>query len=457
MRRLSLLFVLLTSVVGLQSVFAENLYDPNSGELLLPVIDVGEGQYYFGRFSLVSQDPLIWAGQSFDPVNGDSRTQATYDSQDATLWVPEINVNGELFSLRFNLTDNCSSVACLEPDQDSLIADGREGGVIFTTPLSSNSTFSCASCHAMSETDGLAVDAIRRPGHSMENVTQRPTFKNGQLSELLDAVNICVTEWMNGTALAENDPDWINLNNWLSDQATVDNAEPILSEVVDPPQSLSGGDETNGRELFNETCIVCHGFDGEGTQLAPQITGLGLSTELIANRVRTSGRADSAAYVGLTGGVMPFWAADRLSDGELIDIIAFVSQGNGEDVTMGMDDNSGASGCTSNDPRVGQSAIIAGVFHDVAGTATIVDDCTIQITGFAFDGGGIDTRIYLGLNGEFRDTFGGFGISPNLVGTAYFNNTVTFTLPAGRSLDDFNSISVWCVPVGVSFGTGFFN
>ena len=380
------------------SVFGENLYDPQSGELVLPVIDV-DGEYYFGRFALVSQDPLIWAGQHFEPVAGESRTQATYNPNESTLWVPEVNVNGELFSLSFNLTDNCESVACLEPDQSSVLANGREGGVIFTTPISNNSTFTCSSCHAMSETDGFAVDALRRPGHSMENVTQRPSFKNGQLTELLDAVNICVTEWMNGTALTETDTDWINLNNWLADQATLDVAEPIVSEVVDPPQSLTGGDSANGRALFNESCIVCHGFDGTGTQLAPQITELGLSAELIANRVRTSGRIDSAAYQGLTGGIMPFWAADRLSDGELIDIIAFVSQGSNDDVMMGMDNVDVDSGCSTSDPRVGQTAIINGLFHAVAGTATIIDGCTIQITGFAFDGGGINTQIYLGLDG----------------------------------------------------------
>lgn len=439
------------------SALAENLYDPQSGELILPVIDVGGGQYYSGRFSLVSQEPLIWASQSFEAVSGDSRTQATYSAESSSLLVPEINVNGELFTVSFNLTSNCEAEACLEPDQSSVEAKGREGGVIFTTALTSNSTFSCSSCHAMSETGEFAADALRRPGHSMENVTQRPTFKNGQLTELLDAVNICVTEWMNGTALTETDQDWINLNNWLADQATVQVSEAIVSEVVDPPQSLEGGDAENGRSLFNESCIVCHGFDGEGTQLAPQVTELGLSPELIANRVRTSGRSNSAAYVGLTGGVMPFWAADRLSDGELIDIIAFVSQGSNEDLSMGMDNTTNNSSCSADDARVGQTATIAGLFHDVAGTATIIDDCTIQITGFAFDGGGIDTRIYLGLDGEFRDTLGGFSISSNLVGTAYNNNTLTLTLPMGRTLDDFNSISVWCVPVGVSFGTGFFN
>ena len=136
---------------------------------------------------------------------------------------------------------------------------------------------------------------------------------------MLDAVNVCVTEWMNATAWTEADTDWINLLNWLDDQSTVTTADPLLIDVVAPPDDLTGGDVSNGRELFNTRCIVCHGFDGAGTQLAPLITGIGLPTDYIARRIRTSGPPDSVAYDGLVEGVMPFWGADRLSDGELVD------------------------------------------------------------------------------------------------------------------------------------------
>lgn len=232
-----------------------------------------------------------------------------------------------------------------------------------------------------------------------------------------------------------------------------------MIDIVPQPTELAGGGAENGRELFNARCIVCHGFDGEGTQLAPQIINRGLAPELIALRVRTSGRPNSAAYEGLTGGVMPFWGANRLSDGELLDIVSFVSSGVDSEVAMGMDDPvvTSDTGCTISNPRVGQQAQFNEIFHDVAGTATIIDDCTIEITDFVFDGGGINVQFYLGQGGDFRESRGGFSASGNLVGISYSGNTLRITLPAGRSLDDFDSISVWCVPVGVSFGTGFFS
>jgi hypothetical protein len=106
--------------------------------------------------------------------------------------------------------------------------------------------------------------------------------------------------------------------------------------------------------------------------------------------------------------------------------------------------------------KIGQTASLRRFFHDVAGTATIVDDCTVEITGFSFDGGGIDVRIYAGNDGNFFQSQGGFALSEDLVGIAYNENTLRLTVPEGRSLDDFDSISVWCVAVGISFGTGFF-
>ena len=88
MRRHFLVLTYLLLALFTPSVLAENLYDPQSGELILPVIDVGGGQYYSGRFSLVSQEPLIWASQSFEAVSGDSRTQATYSAESSSLLVP---------------------------------------------------------------------------------------------------------------------------------------------------------------------------------------------------------------------------------------------------------------------------------------------------------------------------------------------------------------------------------
>ncbi len=438
------------------AVLAETMFDPVSGQLIIPVLDTG-GERYSAVFERISDSPPAWRLVSAEPIVKDSRTAATFQSDTSTLWVPEINVEGRLYNLSFDVASECAEGTCIEAQIESLQDLGRSGSAVFTEVASTASTFTCSTCHAITESEGFAADGFRRPGHPLLNAPQRPDFKNGELETLLEAVNICRTEWMNTTAWNESDQEWLNLLNWLNDQSTVNTAEPVISDVLSPPADLSGGDIEAGLELMNTRCVVCHGENGEGTERAPKINGLGLDAEYIGRRVRTSGRSDSAAYVGLTGGVMPFWAADRLSDGELADIVAYLQSGELDTVNVGTNTGSGAaSNCTSNHSKVGLSARLTERFHNVSGLATIVDDCTIEITEFFYDGGGINVHVYAGNELRFHEREGGFSIKSGLLGTAYFGGTLTITLPDDVTLDDFDSISIWCVPVGSSFGDAQF-
>ncbi len=340
-------------------------------------------------------------------------------------------------------------------DTSSETPTAATGQELFENRMSSGNTFACATCHALTEP---ASDGIRRPGHSLENVTRRPHYKNGQLTAMLDAVNSCLSEWMNAPTWTEDNTDWQTLFSWFDDQATVTagEADPVPIQIVDPPTDLSGGDATAGQTLFNSSCVVCHGENGVGTERAPQVGGLGLSSELVGRRVRTSGRVDSGVYEGLTGGIMPFWGADRISDDELRDLTAYLAL-TGENATTAFDSSTSSSDstCTSNHSRVGQTAELSTFSHNVSGTAEIVDDCTITIRNFNYDGGGIVVEIYGGTDGEYNPPTG-FSISGDLKDTLFENESLTLTLPTGVTLDDFNGISVWCVAVGVSFGDGLF-
>jgi hypothetical protein len=92
---------------------------------------------------------------------------------------------------------------------------------------------------------------------------------------------------------------------------------------------------------------------------------------------------------------------------------------------------------------------------DVGGTATIVDDCSIEIDNFTYDGTGIDVRIYGGLGGDYDS---GFALTQDLLKAGgYFGELLLATLPEGRTLDELDGISVWCVTVGADFGSGNFS
>lgn len=330
------------------------------------------------------------------------------------------------------------------------------GQAVYESRVEGANTFTCATCHALREPSG---DGLRRPGHPIGDATRRASYKNGMLPRMLDAVNSCLTEWMNADAWTETDPRYTALHAWLDGQAAgvAQGAAPLVKiERVAPPAMLTGGDAARGLATFNGSCAVCHGANALGTQKAPQVSGLGLEAGYVATRVRTSGRSDSKVYPGLTGGVMPFWGADRLSDAELVDIVAFLGKKETSipAPTGGGTNDATTRTCAKTHSRVGQTAVLQKRFHGVEGKAHVIDDCTIEITDFAFDGGGIDVRVFGGLAGNFAR---GFAMGNDLRRAAgYANAKVRVNLPASRTLDDLDGVSIWCVPAGADFGSGSF-
>lgn len=339
-----------------------------------------------------------------------------------------------------------------------LLACGTEsvdGETLYSQPIEGGNTFACQTCHALQEP---AADGLRRPGHAIGDATRRATYKNGQFDDMLDAVNTCLDEWMTAPTWQEGDEEWIALRDFLdaqAEKANVQEAPAITIDVVTPPAALAGGDAAAGQTLFNNSCVVCHGNGATGTDKAPPLLGSLLEPDYIAERIRTSGLTDSAIYDGLTGGRMPFWASDRLSDQELLDVVAFVDQNdpNVEPPTSGTG-GPPARVCGSTHPLVGQTATLSTRSHGVSGTARVVDDCTIEIDDFVYDGNGIDVRVYGGRGGDYD---AGFAMSGDLLRRGgYEGETVQANLPEGLTLDDLDGVSIWCVAVGTSFGDGTF-
>ena len=335
----------------------------------------------------------------------------------------------------------------------SSVAPAGGGQEVYENRVAGANTFRCATCHAI--TEPTTNDGLRRPGHPIGDATRRPNYKNGQVPRLLDAVNSCLTEWMNATPWTETDSRFVALYAWLDQQAGAAAPAPAVTFArVDPPRIVSGGDADRGRATFNGSCIVCHGEDGTGTERAPNVRGLGLDPGYIATRIRTSGRADSKVYPGLTGGVMPFWSADRLSDAELVDLVSFLEKEDPArpETSAGGTFDMTTRTCAKTHPRVAQRAVLQRYIHGTSGVATIIDDCTVDITGFAFDGGGIDVRVYGGLRRDFQR---GFAMGNDLRRPGgYKDAKVRVNLPPGRSLDDLDGISIWCVPAGANFADG---
>lgn len=355
--------------------------------------------------------------------------------------------------------------------QDSTQA-GNEGGSgsgsalrgrdVYENPLSDGNTFSCKTCHALREP---SVDGLRRAGHPIGDATRRSRWKQGKATTFLAAVNSCVTEWMVAPAWRADEPRFVALRDFLETQAPAGVADDLQYAISAPAADLSTGDAERGHDLFNTSCVVCHGTDGSGTERGPKVSGSARTPDYVAGRIRRSGSTTSSVYSGLTGGVMPFWASDRLSDAEVSDLVAFVTQpssgmgGSGGSAASGGSGGAGGvlgegmGGCGTTSPRIGWTADLGINTGEgqVSGFVTAIDDCTLELRGFSYDGNGIDVRVYGSETTSFKP---GFSIGPNIVNKVFKQETLRVTLPPDKKLTDMAWVGIWCVAVGANFGSG---
>ncbi len=106
-------------------------------------------------------------------------------------------------------------------------------------------------------------------------------------------------------------------------------------------------------------------------------------------------------------------------------------------------------------PRAGWQAVMPPGFHDAEGIATIVDEVTIQVDHFTYDGTAPAVYFYLGETDSHAAFVSGLGVPP-MLDHAYDDESITLTLPEGSTLDGYNAISVWCVDFSVSFTSASF-
>ena len=93
-------------------------------------------------------------------------------------------------------------------------------------------------------------------------------------------------------------------------------------------------------------------------------------------------------------------------------------------------------------PGVGYTTSLSTIFHDVSGTVTVLDEDTLLVEDFTYDGRGLSVFFYLATS---EDTIAmGLPIGPQLMGTAFDGTEEPFTidLPEGMTVDGYNAVSV---------------
>ena len=108
--------------------------------------------------------------------------------------------------------------------------------------------------------------------------------------------------------------------------------------------------------------------------------------------------------------------------------------------------------------RVGWEAQLSTLAHGVSGTVRIVDEFTLEVEHFSYDGGGISVYFWLddpAFQGEGVDYENGVPVGSDLVQMGFVDADLLIDT-GDVSLDGHDGISVWCVAAGVSFGDGIF-
>ena len=111
-------------------------------------------------------------------------------------------------------------------------------------------------------------------------------------------------------------------------------------------------------------------------------------------------------------------------------------------------------GCTSDHPFVGRTVELSTRAHSVSGTVTVLNDCEIEVTNFNYDGGGPSVYFYAAQDRDYAGE--SFIIGQQLNGQQWANDRLRLPIPEGMTLDDFNSLSVWCIDFRANFGDAFF-
>ncbi|WP_077338983.1 DM13 domain-containing protein [Pseudocolwellia agarivorans] len=111
------------------------------------------------------------------------------------------------------------------------------------------------------------------------------------------------------------------------------------------------------------------------------------------------------------------------------------------------------SGCGNDHAKVGYTGTFSTFAHNVSGTVTILDNCTLQIENFNYDASAPIVYFYGDTSSNFLSdnafTIGGILRDDSV---AYENESITLKLPNNKTLDDLEYLSVWCIDFNANFG-----
>lgn len=212
--------------------------------------------------------------------------------------------------------------------------DGRR---LFHSPAISNNGLSCGHCHADFD-ETKRSDGLIRAAHSLYNAYYRETWwgmapeADNAYATIDEAALVCVVHYMrNKTKL--NAQQLLDLRAYLKSLSfkLIRTAQPIApaADLTGEYPAFAGGNRFEGKEVFYATCHSCHPNGNAG--IAPKPIPRDQDPSYYAKYIREGdglgavlSGVDPNAYQFKSGRFMPFFGADRLSNEQIRDIIAYI-------------------------------------------------------------------------------------------------------------------------------------
>lgn len=114
------------------------------------------------------------------------------------------------------------------------------------------------------------------------------------------------------------------------------------------------------------------------------------------------------------------------------------------------------SGCGDDHEKVGYRGEFSTIEHNVSGSVTILDNCTLQVESFNYDASAPLVYFYGDnktiITGNDSPTAFNIGDVLRSNGADYVDQTITLKLPNNKTLDDLDYLSVWCEEFLINFG-----
>jgi thiosulfate dehydrogenase len=212
------------------------------------------------------------------------------------------------------------------------------GQSLFDDPSISSAAsnrFRCSTCHEV-------VDPPQhvRPGYTLHDSVVRQGWWGGNVLTLLDAVNQCITNFMQGRALDSTDDKGRALFAYLQ-SISPDPSAPELSLTVVatlnyPDKNfidIPSGDPGVGMQIWSDSCGNCHGAPHTGDGRIEPTASL-VPDDSLANHgtdPNTGARPVVIEKVRhgkffMVGGTMPLFSLEALSNDQLGAVLGYLEQ-----------------------------------------------------------------------------------------------------------------------------------